>query len=74
MERYESAFNAPLISNWDNYETWVERGSVTAEQRANQIWKQLLGDYEQPAIDAGIDDELKDYVARAKREGRVVLG
>ena len=27
MERYESAFNAPLISNWDNYETWTERGS-----------------------------------------------
>ncbi len=74
MERYENAFNAPLISNWDNYETWVERGSVTAEQRANQIWKQLLRDYEQPAIDPGIDDALKDYVAQAKREGRVVLG
>lgn len=74
MERYESAFNAPLISNWDNYETWVERGSITAEQRANQIWKQLLNEYEQPPIDTAIDDELKDYVARAKREGRVVLG
>ena len=74
MERYEHAFNAPLVSNWDNYDTWIERGSPTAETRANEIWKQLLRDYEQPPLDAGIDDALKDYVARAKKEGRVVQG
>ena len=72
MARYETAFNAPLVSNWDNYNNWLERGSPTAEQRANEIWKQLLRDYQQPAIDEAVDDELKDYVARAKREGRVV--
>ena len=48
MERYESAFYSPLLSNWDNYENWFERGSVTSEQRANQIWKQLLQEYQQP--------------------------
>jgi trimethylamine--corrinoid protein Co-methyltransferase len=37
MERYENAFYTPLVSNWDNYETWQERGSITSEQRANQI-------------------------------------
>ncbi|MCP5116132.1 MAG: trimethylamine methyltransferase family protein [bacterium] len=74
MERYETAFNAPLVSNWDNYETWIERGAPTAEVRANEIWKQLLKDYERPPIDPGIHDALKDYVARAKEEGRVVLG
>ena len=68
MQRYEQAFYSPLLSNWDNYETWVERGQVTAEQRANQIWKQLLGEYEQPALDPAIDDELKDYVAKRKQE------
>ena len=74
MERYETAFNAPLVSNWDNYETWMERGAPTAEVRANEVWKQLLKDYEQPPIDPGVDEALKDYVARVKREGRVVLG
>jgi len=68
MERYESAFYAPLLSNWDNYDSWVERGSVSAEQRANQIWKQLLRDYEQPPLDATVDEALKDYVAKRKRE------
>jgi trimethylamine--corrinoid protein Co-methyltransferase len=68
IERYETAFYAPLVSNWDNHETWLEAGSVSTEQRANQIWKQLLKEYEQPAIDPGIDEALQDYVARRKIE------
>jgi trimethylamine--corrinoid protein Co-methyltransferase len=68
MQRYEHAFYSPLLSNWDNYENWLERGSVNTEQRANQIWKQLLSEYLQPPTDPAIDDALKDYVARRKRE------
>jgi trimethylamine--corrinoid protein Co-methyltransferase len=68
MERYESAFYAPLLSNWDNHETWLEAGSVDAEQRANQIWKQLLKEYQQPDIDSAIDEALRDYMGRRKQE------
>jgi trimethylamine--corrinoid protein Co-methyltransferase len=68
MERYEEAFYAPLLSNWSNYETWLEAGSVGTEQRANQIWKQLLREYQPPPLDPGIDEALRDYVARRKRE------
>jgi trimethylamine--corrinoid protein Co-methyltransferase len=69
LARYERAFYAPLLSNWDNYETWLERGAIDATRRANTIWKQLLAEYEKPPIDPAIDDALKDYVARRKREG-----
>ena len=68
MSRYENAFYSPLVSNWDNYENWLERGSVTAERRANQIWKQLLREYQQPEIDPAIDEALRDYVSRRKLE------
>jgi trimethylamine--corrinoid protein Co-methyltransferase len=68
MERYEHAFYAPLLSNWSNHETWLESGSVNTEQRANQIWKQLLQEYEQPPIDPSVDEALRDYVARRKLE------
>ncbi|MCP4980384.1 MAG: trimethylamine methyltransferase family protein [Gammaproteobacteria bacterium] len=68
MERYENAFYSPLISNWDNHETWLEAGSVSSAQRANQVWKQLLREYQQPPIDSGIDEALQDYVARRKIE------
>jgi len=39
---------------------------VNTEQRANQIWKQLLREYQQPPIDSAIDEALRDYVARRK--------
>ena len=65
--RYRDAFYQPLLSNWENYDTWVERGSATAEQNANRIWKELLRDYQQPPLDPAIDEALADYVARRKR-------
>jgi len=68
MERYQEAFYAPLLSNWCNYESWLEAGSVNTEQRANQIWKQLLQEYQQPAVDPGVDEALQDYVSRRKIE------
>ena len=68
MERYETAFYAPMLSNWSNHESWLEAGSVNTEQRANQIWKQLLKEYQQPPLDPAIDDALQDYVTRRKLE------
>jgi trimethylamine--corrinoid protein Co-methyltransferase len=67
LARYETAFYQPLISNWDNYDTWIERGRETAPIKANRIWKQMLKDYQQPPIDPAIDEALRDYVARRKR-------
>ncbi len=69
LERYETAFYTPLLSNWDNHDTWVERGSIDAVRRANQIWHQLLDEYEQPPIDPAIDEALRAYMERRKREG-----
>jgi trimethylamine--corrinoid protein Co-methyltransferase len=68
MERYQTAFYAPLVSNWDNHETWLEAGAVSTDQRANQVWKQLLREYQQPPVDAGIDEALQAYVATRKHE------
>jgi len=67
LARYETAFYTPLVSNWDNYENWRERGSETAPQKANRIWKRMVENYERPPLDAGIEEALKDYVARRKR-------
>jgi trimethylamine--corrinoid protein Co-methyltransferase len=69
LARYETAFYRPLVSNWDNHDTWTQRGSIEAEQRANQIWHQLLKEYEQPPIDPAIDEALRDYMDRRKRAG-----
>lgn len=68
MARYQEAFYMPLLSNWDNYETWLEKGSVTTERRANRIWKQLLQDYQPPPIDIETDEALQEYVAVRKQQ------
>jgi trimethylamine--corrinoid protein Co-methyltransferase len=69
MERFEHAFYAPLISDWRNFETWQEAGGPTAAQRANAIWQKELGEYERPAMDPAIEEELDAFVARRKAEG-----
>ena len=69
MERYETAFYAPMLSNWDNIRHWLESGRIEAPQRANTIWKQLLAEHQEPPIDPGIAEALDAYVARRKAEG-----
>jgi len=71
LARYETAFYSPLLSDWRNFETWEEAGAQTATMRANGIWKAMLAAYQPPPIDPGIDEALKDYVARRKREGGI---
>ena len=69
LARYETAFYAPLLSNWENFDNWNERGRQTALTRANEIWKKLLAEYEQPPLDPAVEEALRDYVARRKQEG-----
>jgi trimethylamine--corrinoid protein Co-methyltransferase len=71
MARYETAFHAPMLSNWDNYPTWIERGAEEAPARANRIWKALLAQYEPPPLDPARREAVADYVARRKAEGGV---
>lgn len=68
LARYEHAFYHPLLSDGRNYETWAEQGRESAELRANRIWKRMLGEYERPALDPAVDEALRDFVARRKRE------
>ena len=68
LERYETAFYQPMVSDWRNYETWQADGSLTATQRANGIWKRLLAEAVPPALDPAVTEALDAFVARRKRE------
>ena len=69
QSRYSTAFYAPFLSDWRNYEAWSEAGAVATPERANRVWKAILVEFEPPPIDDGVRDELADFVARRKREG-----
>jgi trimethylamine--corrinoid protein Co-methyltransferase len=66
MSRYESAFYQPFLSDRRNFESWHEAGAEDTQKRANHIWKSLLENYQQPPLDAAIDEKLADYVTRRK--------
>lgn len=69
LERYETAFYQPILSDWRNFETWEEAGSESATQRANRIFKQVLADYEAPPLDPAVGDELEAFVEKRREEG-----
>ena len=72
LARYETAFYEPLVSNWQNYESWEAAGSVTAEERATQVWQDALERYEQPPLEPEVAERLDAFVTRRKRELRDV--
>jgi trimethylamine--corrinoid protein Co-methyltransferase len=68
LERYETAFYRPILSDWRNFETWQEDGARTATERASQVWRQLLAEFEPPPLDPATAEALDAFVARRKRE------
>jgi trimethylamine--corrinoid protein Co-methyltransferase len=68
LERYEHAFYEPLVSNWQNYENWQIAGGRDATERATEIWKRALTEYQEPALDPGISEALDEYVERRRGE------
>ena len=69
MERYRSAFYAPLVSDWRNFGAWTDDGAKTATERATGIWQSTLKNYVAPKRDAAVLEALDAYVARRTAEG-----
>lgn len=69
QDRYETAFYAPFLSDWSNFENWQERGSVTTVERASHVCKAILAEYEEPPMETDIREELAGFVEKRKREG-----
>jgi trimethylamine--corrinoid protein Co-methyltransferase len=69
MERYRSAFYAPLVSDWRNFGSWADDGAKTATERATGIWQSTLQRYVAPKRDPAVVEALDDYAARRKEQG-----
>ena len=74
LARYETAFYAPILSDWSNFESWEESGALTATERANTLYKEILAGYEAPALDVARREELDAFVARRTSEGGALEG
>ena len=69
QQRYRDAFYTPLLSDWRNYETWLDDGGLWAHQRATTQYKTVLEEYVEPPMDPAIREELVAFVYRRTAEG-----
>lgn len=68
MERFRTCFYRPLLSSSENYERWMRNGGNDANDRATVAYQKTLEEYEQPALDDPVREELEDYVIRRRAE------
>ncbi len=64
LARFETAFYRPLVSDWQNYESWEAAGSLAADERATRVWQDALERYQQPPLDPSVAEELDGFVVR----------
>ena len=69
MERYQSAFYAPLVADLTNFGGWTEAGAQTSTQRATDIWTRNLADFTDPAGGAQAAGNIEAFIAARKQAG-----
>ncbi|MGX5849216.1 trimethylamine methyltransferase family protein [Mesorhizobium sp. PL10] len=65
---FERGFYMPKLFDNNSIEQWQAEGSVEITGRALEYAKRLLGEYEEPKLDQAVDEALRDYLTRRKRE------
>ena len=63
---FKDAFWRTQVLDYRPFETWAEAGEPDSMRLANARVRRMLGEYEAPALDAGIAEALREFVARRK--------
>lgn len=63
---FQNAFWRTQVLDYKPFEQWSAEGARDTATLANLRWKKMLAEYEAPELDPGIDEALKDYIARKK--------
>ncbi len=68
LENFQRAFFMPEMFDNNSIEQWQAEGSMEITERALSRARSLLAEYQEPKLDPGIDEALRDYIARRERE------
>ncbi|MFD2175510.1 trimethylamine methyltransferase family protein [Rhodobacter lacus] len=63
---FKSAFWKTDLFDYKPFETWDEEGARDTSQLAARRVEKMLGEYQAPALDPGINEALAEYVAKKK--------
>ena len=70
MRHFKEWLTMSPVFQTQDFATWEMSGAPGTPQLANARWKELLADHEDPGIDESIDEELRAFIERRKREPR----
>ena len=68
LENFQRAFFMPEMFDNNSIEQWQAEGGIQTNERALQRARDLLNEYEEPTLDACVNEALLDYIARRERE------
>ena len=68
MERFQTAFYQPFLSDWQNHENWQMAGAKDSTTRATEIWQKVLKEFTPPATDPAISEAMDAYIAKRREK------
>ncbi|WP_315927192.1 trimethylamine methyltransferase family protein [Mesorhizobium sp. SP-1A] len=68
LEHFESAFFMPSIMDFNSYEQWNAEGAKDHDTRGLEKARNMLFDYQEPKLDEGVAEGLRDLIARREEK------
>jgi trimethylamine--corrinoid protein Co-methyltransferase len=69
LEHFERAFFIPTLMDFNSFEQWSAEGAKDHDRRGREKARTMLADYEEPKLDEGVAEGLRDFIAQ--REERL---
>src|SRR6056297_231665 len=67
LANFQRAFFMPDLFDNNAIEQWQAEGAIELPERARNYARALLEAYEEPKLDPGVDEELRDFITRRER-------
>ncbi len=68
QEHFQQAFFMPELFDNSSYEQWAAEGALDTNARGRARARQMLADYEKPALDPAIDEALLAFIRKREEE------
>jgi len=68
LEHFEKAFFMPSIMDNNSFEQWSAEGAKDHDTRGREKARNMLKDYEEPRLDEGVAEGLRDFIARREEK------
>jgi trimethylamine--corrinoid protein Co-methyltransferase len=66
QDNFETAFYRSIVADNNSFEQWTAEGAKRIEDRATEVGLKWLKEYEAPALDAGVEEALNEFIAKKK--------